>query len=103
MTDHIATLRALASAAAARQHRRLPRAVEAMTKWCRRRDGYLAATRVLSHHDPMRARAVLLANAAAWRLAAWQSVHQGDASEAARRRSQAGRLFHDAMQTRVAS
>jgi hypothetical protein len=97
MSDHIARLRARACVVAARQERRLPRAFACMTKWVSRRDGYLAATRALSAHDPMRARAVLLADAAAWRLAAWQAVAQGDAEEAWKRSQQALRLFREAM------
>lgn len=99
----VSLLRAQAIAAAQRHARRERRVMQSLAKWTARRDSYLGAVRALAVTDPMRARAVLLAEAAGWRLAAWQALAEGDAAVALHRWRRAAGHFRNAMRAGVVS
>ena len=97
----VAHLRIAAERAAAHHSARIPRCEARVSDWLRRRDAYRAAHTALPIGDPRRARAAMLADHAAHRALAWQSLSVGDAAFARRHCEHGQRAFARAMQIPV--
>jgi hypothetical protein len=101
MSDFLAILRGGAVLAAAKHAARQDRAERAIAHIARKRDAYLAAACALQPLDPLKVRALSLADCCGWRMLAWQALAAGETEQAERYRVRAAFSFRHALAVMV--
>jgi hypothetical protein len=101
MSDFLAVLRGGAVLAAAKHEARRDRAERAIVALKRKGGAYVDAARALPALDPLKTRALSLADCCGWRMLAWQALAAGEAEEAEQHRLRATFCFRHALAVMV--